>query len=155
LTALILGIWKPWGAAYAGEKGKNLARKEDLETVLAEVRAVTITQKEIEQKISGDLWDRQVIWNQKRDMYAQIIKSGYDLSAAYNWVSIAMKSKNEAKAAALRSHADQQVTEWLTKANEVLGEQTKAFALARIFGSPGCIAALEAYVRQGDVRSSV
>jgi hypothetical protein len=47
LNALILGIWKPWGAAYAGEKGKNFARKEDLDQILAEVRAVTITQKKL------------------------------------------------------------------------------------------------------------
>jgi hypothetical protein len=69
LNALILGIWKPWGAAYAGEKGKNLARKEDLDAILAEVRAVTITQKEIEHKLAGDLWNQQVLWNQKRDIY--------------------------------------------------------------------------------------
>ena len=59
LTAAIFGIWKPWLGAYGGEKGKNLARKEDLTEILAEVRAVTITQKEIETKLAGDLWRKQ------------------------------------------------------------------------------------------------
>jgi hypothetical protein len=41
LNNLVLLFWKPWAGAYAGEKGKNLARKEDLNEILAEVRAVT------------------------------------------------------------------------------------------------------------------
>ncbi len=55
LNTLVLMIWKPWAKGYAGEKGKNLARTEDLDRIVAEVRAVTITQKEIEAKISGDM----------------------------------------------------------------------------------------------------
>ena len=30
LNTLVLWFWKPWTNAYAGEKGKNFARKEDL-----------------------------------------------------------------------------------------------------------------------------
>ena len=55
LNALVIGFWRPWLSAYGGEKGKNLARKEDLSEILAEVRAVTKTQKEIESKLAGDL----------------------------------------------------------------------------------------------------
>ena len=33
LYVLVLGVWKPWSAAYAREKGKNLARKEDLSLI--------------------------------------------------------------------------------------------------------------------------
>jgi hypothetical protein len=70
---LIFYIWKPWGTGYAEEKGKNFARKEDLNEILAEVRAVTIVQKEIESKLSGDLWDRQTRWNQKKDLYGELL----------------------------------------------------------------------------------
>jgi hypothetical protein len=47
LNGLLLGVWKPWAAAYTGEKGKNFARKEDIDKILAEVKAVTQTQEEI------------------------------------------------------------------------------------------------------------
>src|SRR6266478_298890 len=73
LTTIILWFWKPWVGAYAGEKGKTLARKEDLDAILAEVRAVTIAQKEIESNLSGDLWHRQTRWNEKKDIYTQLI----------------------------------------------------------------------------------
>ena len=56
----LLADWKPWAGAYAGEKGKNFARKEDLNEILAEVWAVTATQREIEAKITGELWKRQM-----------------------------------------------------------------------------------------------
>jgi len=49
-NVLVVLIWKPWAGAYAGEKGKNFARKEDLDAVLNEVRAVAMTQREIEAK---------------------------------------------------------------------------------------------------------
>jgi membrane protein implicated in regulation of membrane protease activity len=73
LNNLVLYFWKPWADAYAGEKGKNLARKEDLAAILAEVRAVAIAQKEIDAKISGELWERQCRLNQKRDAYANLL----------------------------------------------------------------------------------
>lgn len=73
LNTLVMYVWKPWTAAYVGEKGKTLARKEDLNEILAEVRAVTITQKEIEAKLAGDLWNRQMLWNQKRGHICRIV----------------------------------------------------------------------------------
>jgi hypothetical protein len=48
INRLIFAVWNPWAGAYAGEKGKNFARKEDLDAILAEVRSVTAIQKEIE-----------------------------------------------------------------------------------------------------------
>jgi fructosamine-3-kinase len=75
LNNLVLLFWKPWAGAYAGEKGKNLARTEDLDVILTEVRAVTKSQREIEAKISGDLWDRQMRWQQKRDVYGRLLET--------------------------------------------------------------------------------
>jgi hypothetical protein len=74
-NVLVVLIWKPWAGAYAGEKGKNLARKEDLEAIVAEIRAVTMTQKEIEAKISGDMWDRQWRLDKKLDAYGRILRA--------------------------------------------------------------------------------
>src|SRR6267154_6061151 len=75
LNAIVIGFWKPWLGAYGGEKGKNLARKEDLDAILAEVRAVTIAQKEIEAKLTGDLWRQQTVRAEKRTLYGDIMLS--------------------------------------------------------------------------------
>jgi hypothetical protein len=83
LNNQILLVWKPWTQAYAGEKGKNFARKEDLDKILAEVRAVTIVQKEIEAKVSGAVWDRQTQWNQKRDISAGLLAAFSELELAF------------------------------------------------------------------------
>src|SRR5580700_7756163 len=83
LNALVLGVWKPWAKAYSEEKGKTLARKEDLAEILAEVRAVTIIQKEIEAKLTGEQWDRQMRWNQKRDLYIDLLSTSQDAAEAF------------------------------------------------------------------------
>lgn len=74
LNGIFVLIWKPWAGAYAGEKGKNYARKEDLDAILAEVRAVTATQKNIEARISIGLWRDQKRWEESRDAYARVLE---------------------------------------------------------------------------------
>jgi len=53
--------------SYLRKKGENLATHEDIDKLLDQVRAVTTTTKEIEAKISSDVWDRQKQWELKRD----------------------------------------------------------------------------------------
>jgi hypothetical protein len=53
---------------YLKRKGENLATHEDIDKLVDQVRAVTTTTKEIEARISGDLWDRQKQWELKRDI---------------------------------------------------------------------------------------
>ncbi len=55
-------------AAYLKKKGENLATHEDIDKVVDQVKAVTQTTKEIEAKISGELWDRQKQWELKREV---------------------------------------------------------------------------------------
>ena len=55
---------------YMNKKGENLATHEDIDKLVDQVRAVTQTAKEIETKISSDLWDRQKQWELKRDILA-------------------------------------------------------------------------------------
>ena len=62
------GIFATYFKAYSAKKGENLATHEDINKVLDEVRAVTTTTREIEAKISGDLWNRQKEWELKRDV---------------------------------------------------------------------------------------
>jgi hypothetical protein len=61
-------------SAYVGEKGKNLARKEDLDKILVEVHSVTEAQKRIEARISGEMWHQQWVATERRNAYVLVIK---------------------------------------------------------------------------------
>jgi hypothetical protein len=54
--------------AYLTTKAKNLATHEDIGKLVDQVTAVTTATKEIEAKISIDVWDRQKRWETKRDV---------------------------------------------------------------------------------------
>lgn len=143
LTAIIFWFWKPWAAAYSGEKGKNLARKEDLDAILAEVRAVTITQKDIEAKLTDQVWDRQNRWNQKREIYAELVKQTSDLAAHHqvtaNYLTMMSRlSDHNAK----RDVAEQlnDVSQKLANAQEAL---LRVAAVARIFANTHCVDVLD------------
>jgi hypothetical protein len=58
---------------YLGKRG-DLASHEDMDKVLDEVRAVAATAKQLEAKISGDVWDRQKRWELKRDVLFDAVK---------------------------------------------------------------------------------
>ena len=61
-----------WAGAYIGsylkKKGENKAIHENLGKLLDQVAAVTRTTKEIETKISDEVWDRQKRWELKREV---------------------------------------------------------------------------------------
>lgn len=84
LNALIFCLWKPWLGAYGSEKGKNLARKEDLDLLVAEVKAVTRGQEEIKSQLAGDLWSKQTLWNEKKSVYAQLLNSIHEATKEAN-----------------------------------------------------------------------
>lgn len=56
------------------EKGENQAIHEDIGKLVDQVRAVTQTTKEIESKISSDVWTRQKQWEMKRDVLFETAK---------------------------------------------------------------------------------
>src|SRR5277367_6744106 len=60
-------------AGYLKKKGENLATHEDISKVLVEVRATTQATKEIEAKISSEVWDRQKRWELKREVLLKIL----------------------------------------------------------------------------------
>jgi hypothetical protein len=59
------------GGAYLGsylkKKGENLATHEDIDQLVDQVRAVTTATKQIEAKISDEVWNKQRLWELKRD----------------------------------------------------------------------------------------
>ena len=73
LNLIVIGIWKPWLGAYGGEKGKNLARKEDLDKLLTETKILIAGQEEIKARFAGDLWNKQMVLTQKKDGYVRIV----------------------------------------------------------------------------------
>ena len=72
------------GRAYEQEKGKRLATQEDIEKVLQEVQAVTEKTETIKAQITGDLWTRQIVWQQKRDACFNVLRRSHDLQGSIN-----------------------------------------------------------------------
>jgi hypothetical protein len=73
LTALVSGAGAYFGS-YLKKKGENLATHEDIDKLLEQVSAVTKTTKEIEAKISDDVWSRQKRWEMKREVAFETAK---------------------------------------------------------------------------------
>ena len=68
--------------AYLKKKGENLATHEDINRLVDQVSVVTRTTKEIEAKISNDVWDRQKRWELKRDILFNAMKRIVDIDNA-------------------------------------------------------------------------
>jgi hypothetical protein len=75
MEAILVGVFSLIGGgggaflgAYLKKKGENLATREDLDKLVEQVRVVTQTTKEIEAKISSDVWTQQKHWEMKRDV---------------------------------------------------------------------------------------
>lgn len=72
LLSALGGWFGSYMRGYMTEKGKNLATHEDIDKLVEQVKAVTQTTKEIEAKISDQVWDRQRRWELKRDLVLKI-----------------------------------------------------------------------------------
>jgi hypothetical protein len=82
IAALFIGAAK----SYMGEKGKNLATKEDLQDVVDQVKVVTRTTEQIRTELSEATWSKQRHWDLKRDTaleimraYGTLLEISYDL----------------------------------------------------------------------------
>lgn len=80
-TLTIVGSWiAAYYGAYFRQKGKNAATHDDIDKLKDQVAVVTQTTKEIEAKISGEVWDRQKQWEMKREVLFVLTKR---VSAAF------------------------------------------------------------------------
>ena len=70
VLTLVITHW----TSYFQKKGENLATHEDIQMILEQVKATTRVTKEIEAKISTDVWDRQKRWELKRDAIFSVAK---------------------------------------------------------------------------------
>jgi len=71
LVALFTGSFLK---SYMSKKGENLATHEDIQELVEQVQAVTTATKEIEAKISIDVWERQRKWDLKRETVFESLK---------------------------------------------------------------------------------
>jgi hypothetical protein len=74
LTTLASAFIGSYLAGYLKKKGENLATHEDIDKLVEQVAAVTKTTKEIEAKITIDVWDRQKRWELKREVLFEATK---------------------------------------------------------------------------------
>lgn len=138
LNALVIGFWKPWLGAYGGEKGKNLARKEDLDAILAEVRAVTITQKEIETKLSGDLWNLQMRRNEKKELYGQLLATIHEMLSANSMMRAVVNIDRGRISQEEATKLDQRLNAALMEFTKSERELIRLSGQAAIFASQEC-----------------
>lgn len=145
LNSLALYFWQPWAGAYAGEKGKNFARKEDSDAILAEVRAITAVQKGIESTLAGDLWARQMVWTHKKDTYAKLIFAAQEATHQYRNVASMIKAKASSQNEKDRTHFDDEVTKAMQAGYDAKAELYNTMSLAKLFCNEQCIQELDSY----------
>jgi hypothetical protein len=80
LLALLAGAFGGYLTGYVRKKGENLATHEDIGKLTEQVAAVTKTAKEIEAKISSDVWDRQKRWELKREVLSEATRKASQLN---------------------------------------------------------------------------
>jgi hypothetical protein len=74
LATLAVSFCGSWLGAYFKKKGENFATHEDIGKLVEQMSAVTRATKNIEAKISSDLWDRQKRWELRREVLFEATK---------------------------------------------------------------------------------
>jgi hypothetical protein len=96
VLALIPLVFSGIGAyfgSYLKKKGENLATREDIKGVLEQVRAVTTVTKEIEAKISSEVWDKQRRWELKRDILLEAAKRLANAAEALKNLDVVLRTE--------------------------------------------------------------
>jgi len=99
ILAILISVLIGYLSGYTKKKGENQAIHEDINKVVDQVRAVTSATKEIEAKISKEVWDRQRRWELKRDVLFELARrTGRLIQALMQQHAIYMVEKqNQAK----------------------------------------------------------
>lgn len=141
-------VIQPIMAAYSAEKGKNLARKEDLNKLVVEMKALTTAQEEIKAELSGDLWHRQQRYNEKREVYGTLLKTANELSNRYRNLAEVL---NEISRTQQSAAFNQKLVEEMKKdGDQIHVEEANlrhGMTMGRIFAGPYCFMALNKYFR--------
>jgi hypothetical protein len=111
--------------AYLKKKGENLATHEDIDKVVLQMSAVTQATKDIEAKISNDVWDRQRRWEMKRD-------APFALAQKLQAMENALHSIHSTYAAAAKDSANETYLHHKSQALDKWSEASDSFAAAHL-----------------------
>jgi hypothetical protein len=75
LPTLLSAFVGSYLAGYLKKKGESLATHEDFEAVLAELQESTRATKQIEAKISDEMWDRQKRWELRKEIFLEMLRA--------------------------------------------------------------------------------
>jgi hypothetical protein len=113
LAPVTIGSWfGGFFGTYLRKKGENLATKEDIDDLVEQTRQLTQATKEIEAKISHEVWDRQRKWEVKKEALFDAARGLVELNNALMQLSsVADAKKNKPD---IPEHV------WLLQENEAL-----------------------------------
>jgi hypothetical protein len=118
LTTLVSAFVGSYLAGYLKKKGENLATKEDFNDLKEQTRELTQTTKEIEAKIDDKVWDRQRLWELKRDSILASIQAMDRAKASFVVLWAARKPEAFALDPLNAKRRQESEEEWLTAINE-------------------------------------
>jgi hypothetical protein len=72
-AAILVAGFAAYLGGYMSEKGKRLAAKEEAEQIRAELARTTQALKEVEARISLDLWREQKRWDERRGAFERLL----------------------------------------------------------------------------------
>ncbi len=125
------------------EKGKNLATHEDIDKVVDQVRAVTQTTKEIETKITDQVWDRQRRWELRRDQIMKMLDQATE--AKHQLVHLDASYRNLRKFGE-SAETLKQSHEAYSRFNSASDELEKFSMTASLFCTTEAVLAISAYL---------
>jgi len=96
-TALSTVIVRFYLGGYLREKGKALARKEDIELLRKEVQVLTKEAETIKATIGHEVWGKQQQWEKKREAYGELIRHLMTLSTVSARLGALVKNYSSAK----------------------------------------------------------
>jgi hypothetical protein len=82
VTTFVAGGAGAYLGSYLKKKGENLATHEDLEKLVTQMTAVTTATKNIEARISDEVWQKQKRWEAKREAIFEVMRRLGELEAA-------------------------------------------------------------------------
>jgi hypothetical protein len=128
LTTLGSAFVGSYLAGYLKKKAENLATHEDIDKLVKQVAAVTTTTKEIEAKITNDVWDRQKRWELKREVLFEATKRVSEIDDALQMFDTVLQVEIEGQNKEDLDFADERIKYQLKWRNAAVAfDETRLF----------------------------